>query len=232
MKDVIILNKEIINSAIDKINNAVVSTLGPKGSNTIISSTYPIVTKDGVTIVKNIGSKNAVENAIMQLIGESSIAVSNRVGDGTTSAAAIACSTIKYFLEKDMWPINGQVRYDVEAKINDIEKALRKKAIKNDKVYRYVANVSSNNDKEISELSLSAFKKAGQFGMTYVDFSETTESYIVQSDGYRLSKGLSHIGFVQETRSFSALFDDPIVIVGTKPIDNIDEISTIFDEAL
>lgn len=230
MKNVHLLTKENILSAIDKINNTVVASLGPYGSNTIISNIYPTVTKDGITITKSIGSTNPVENTIIQLIGESSLAVSNMVGDGTTSASAIACSTIKYYIDNDKWPLPGKDRNNIEHIIADIEKMVLENDVirPNSSIYRNIAYISSNSDDEITNISLEAFRKAGKNGLTYVDYSENDKSYVSETNGFRLSKGLLHAGFIHDLKNFVSIIDEPVVIVGTKPIDSIDSILPIF----
>ena len=227
MKGIQNLETSHILNAITDIENTVCSTLGPGGTCVIINrGGHPLITKDGVSIAKDIASNNPITDAIFKMIAEAAGSVSSKVGDGTTSATVIACAFIRnYLMSKEMkWPMPYNTRMQFETmiskEIDGIESQKFKKTKPEDLMK--VALVSSNNDEDIAKLSYDAVTAVGPDGVVFVDYSKDDDSRVLVYEGYRLKKSIVDPRFAMNTAGLILI--NPIVLVGTKIIDNINQI--------
>jgi chaperonin GroEL len=231
-KRVHIIKPEEIKDAVDGLYKTVGSTLGPGGNCVIIShGNRTQITKDGVSIAREIGDAEPVRNTIFRMIVEAAGSVSNKVGDGTTSATLIACRTVEKYLDKYDWPITYKKRKEIEKHVQLVIDHIKEniKWDAKDKDLKLVANISSNGDDEITNLSLEAIEKVGKDGVVLVDYSADNKSRVKTYDGYRLKRGMLDPRFSTIPNTYSALFENPIVVVGTKPVDDIQQLAAVLD---
>ena len=230
-KELIILKKENIKAAVDDIENSINTTLGPGGKTIIINKFgMPTVTKDGISIAKEIQSGDPVKNTLLRIICDASAQVSKKVGDGTTSACVISTSAISKLLD-DNWPITKEFRDKIVNIINKICAKITEQSIscndnteKSQELLKMIANVSSNGDLEISKASLKALATAGVNGTVILDYAQSEETFVKDVIGYQYNRGIANERFSNIPGSIGFNVINPLIVVGTKPISFIEEL--------
>lgn len=236
MKDIIKIEPKQLLEAVDKMENSVVTTLGPFGKTTVINGNYPIVTKDGITIVQHLESPNPIDNMVFRIVGEAAKAVSTYVGDGTTTATGIACSIIRYCIISKFWPLSYENKTILREYAKEIITEINKKATtvtfenQYDKL-QSVAIISTNGDRELATIALEAVEYTGIDGTVLLGYNRAMDSIIDKIAGYRLNKGIASPAFAQDKVSYQVTQEKPIVIVGTKAIDSMEDILPILQDA-
>lgn len=208
--------KDKIIHAVDTITEPIASTLSPKGSNVICEDDKgnQFYTSDGVTIAKTISVKDEVENAIIEIIKGGSLKTNTEVGDGTSSTIKVSSILIKEGLRLIE---NGHNRMDVRDELikfaTDINKELKKRVVKinGDKDIKLIANISSNNDKEIAKNIVKIVKVVGLDGQVMIEKGYSSKTKITEDTGFILSSGI----FAEELvdKQFrSNMLDVPVLI--------------------
>ena len=220
---------------VDKLAEAVKVTLGPKGRNVIISKSFgaPQVTKDGVTVAKEIELEDALENMGAQMVKEVASRTNDQAGDGTTTATVLAQAIVKEGLKNvaagaNPMDLKRGIDKAVEALVADLEKQTQKVGNDSDKI-KQVAAISSNNDGTIGDLIAKAFGKVGKEGVITVEEAKGTDTYVDVVEGMQFDRGYLSPYFVTDTDKMIADLENPYILLFDKKISNLQEILPILE---
>ena len=219
---------------IDKLADAVAITMGPTGRNVIIDKSFggPTVTKDGVTVAKEIELDDRFENMGAKLVVEVAQKTSDLAGDGTTTATVLARAIFKEGLRNIVAGSNPTaVRRGIEKAVAAAEMQIRKMAKKVSKKEE-VANVgaiSANNDMVIGELLAEALEKVGQDGVITVEEGKTAETTVEYVDGMQFDKGYISPYFITNPTSMECEFDNASVLIFEKKISNVRDLIPVLE---
>jgi len=220
---------------VDKLAEAVKVTLGPKGRNVIISKAFgaPQVTKDGVSVAKEIELEDALENMGAQMVKEVASKTNDQAGDGTTTATVLAQAIVKEGLKNvaagaNPMDLKRGIDKAVEALVADLEKQAKKVGNDSDKI-KQVASISSNNDETIGDLIATAFTKVGKEGVITVEEAKGTDTYVDVVEGMQFDRGYLSPYFVTDTDKMIADLDNPYILLFDKKISNLQEILPILE---
>src|SRR6056297_2681072 len=220
---------------VDALANAVKVTLGPKGRNVIISKSFgaPQVTKDGVSVAKEIELEDALEDMGAQMVKEVASRTNDQAGDGTTTATVLAQAIVKEGLKNvaagaNPMDLKRGIDKAVEALVADLEKQTKKIGNDSDKI-KQVASISSNNDQTIGDLIAQAFGKVGKEGVITVEEAKGTDTYVDVVEGMQFDRGYLSPYFVTDTDKMIADLENPYILLFDKKISNLQEILPILE---
>jgi chaperonin GroEL len=220
---------------VDALANAVKVTLGPKGRNVIISKSFgaPQVTKDGVTVAKEIELENELENMGAQMVKEVASKTNDLAGDGTTTATVLAQAIVKEGLKNvaagaNPMDLKRGIDKAVEAITKDLEKQAKKVGSSSEMI-KQVASISANNDDTIGELIAKAFGKVGKEGVITVEEAKGMETYVDVVEGMQFDRGYLSPYFVTDADKMIADLDNPYILLFDKKISNLQEILPILE---
>jgi chaperonin GroEL len=220
---------------VDALANAVKVTLGPKGRNVIISKSFgaPQVTKDGVTVAKEIELNDALENMGAQMVKEVASKTNDLAGDGTTTATVLAQSIVKEGLRNvaagaNPMDLKRGIDKAVEAIVKDLAKQ-SKKVGNSSEMIKQVASISANNDDTIGDLVALAFKKVGKEGVITVEEAKGMDTYVDVVEGMQFDRGYLSPYFVTDADKMIADLDNPYILLFDKKISNLQEILPILE---
>ena len=221
--------REAIRRGVSKLARAVKVTLGPKGRNVIIQKSFgsPTVTKDGVTVAKEIDLEDVYENMGARMVREVASKTSDVAGDGTTTATVMAEAIFNEGLKSVVAGVNPiQMKSGIERAVADITEKLQKMSIKiRDKSeMANVASIAANNDREIGELLAEAMEKVGKDGVVTVDEGKSLHTELEFVEGMQFDRGYLSPYFVTDSTSMEAVLEDPYILVFEKKITNIKEL--------
>jgi chaperonin GroEL len=228
--------QEKLKRGIDKLANAVKVTLGPKGRNVVIEKKFgaPQVTKDGVTVAKEIELEDALENMGAQIIKEVASKTANAAGDGTTTATVLAQALINAGLKS---VTSGANPMDLKRGIDKAVRAavanLKEQATQVGDDYnkiKQVATISANNDEEIGELIADAMKRVSKDGVITIEEAKGTETYVKEVSGMQFDRGYLSPYFVTDTEHMVAEYDNPFILIHDKKISNVKDILPILEK--
>ncbi len=220
---------------VDALANAVKVTLGPKGRNVIISKSFgaPQVTKDGVTVAKEIELEDALENMGAQMVKEVASKTNDLAGDGTTTATILAQSIVKEGLKNVAAGANPMdLKRGIDKAVKAITKDLEKQAKKvgnSSEMIKQVAAISANNDDTIGELIATAFGKVGKEGVITVEEAKGMETYVDVVEGMQFDRGYLSPYFVTDADKMIADLENPYILLFDKKISNLQEILPILE---
>ncbi|MFV9552506.1 chaperonin GroEL [Algibacter sp. PT7-4] len=220
---------------VDALANAVKVTLGPKGRNVIISKSFgaPSVTKDGVSVAKEIELENEHENMGAQMVKEVASKTNDLAGDGTTTATVLAQAIVKEGLKNvasgaNPMDLKRGIDKAVEAITADLEKQAKKVGNSSEKIQQ-VAAISANNDNTIGELIAQAFSKVGKEGVITVEEAKGMETYVDVVEGMQFDRGYLSPYFVTDSDKMIADLENPYILLFDKKISNLQEILPILE---
>jgi chaperonin GroEL len=220
---------------VDALANAVKVTLGPKGRNVIISKSFgaPQVTKDGVSVAKEIELDDAHENMGAQMVKEVASKTNDLAGDGTTTATVLAQAIVKEGLKNvasgaNPMDLKRGIDKAVEAITADLEKQAQKVGNSSEKI-KQVAAISANNDDTIGELIAQAFGKVGKEGVITVEEAKGMETYVDVVEGMQFDRGYLSPYFVTDADKMIADLENPYILLFDKKISNLQEILPILE---
>ena len=220
---------------VDALANAVKVTLGPKGRNVIISKSFgsPTVTKDGVSVAKEVELEDELENMGAQMVKEVASKTNDLAGDGTTTATVLAQSIVKEGIKNvaaGANPIDLKRGIDkaVQAIIIDLEKQAQKVGNSSEKI-KQVAAISANNDNTIGDLIATAFEKVGKEGVITVEEAKGMETYVDVVEGMQFDRGYLSPYFVTDADKMIADLENPYILLFDKKISNLNEILPILE---
>lgn len=229
--------QEKIKRGIDKLANAVKVTLGPKGRNVVIEKKFgaPQVTKDGVTVAKEIELEDALENMGAQIIKEVANKTANAAGDGTTTATVLAQALVNAGLKS---VTSGANPMDLKRGIDKAVKAtvasIKEQALQVGDDYnkiKQVATVSANNDEEIGELIADAMKRVSKDGVITIEEAKGTETFVKEVSGMQFDRGYLSPYFVTDTENMVAEYDNPLILITDKKISNVKDILPLLEKS-
>ena len=220
---------------VDALANAVKVTLGPKGRNVIISKSFgaPHVTKDGVSVAKEIELENPLENMGAQMVKEVASKTNDLAGDGTTTATVLAQSIVKEGLKNvaagaNPMDLKRGIDKAVAAITADLEKQSQQVGNSSEKI-KQVAAISANNDNTSGELIAQAFTKVGKEGVITVEEAKGMETYVDVVEGMQFDRGYLSPYFVTDPDKMIADLENPYILLFDKKISNLQEILPILE---
>ena len=226
--------REAIRRGISKLARAVKVTLGPKGRNVILQKSFgsPTVTKDGVTVAKEIDLEDVYENMGAQMVREVASKTSDVAGDGTTTATVMAEAIFNEGLKAVVAGVNPvQMKQGIERAVEDVVGKLESMSIKiktTDEMAS-VASIAANNDTEIGELLANAMSKVGKDGVITVDEGKSLSTDVEWVEGMQFDRGYLSPYFVTDPNSMEAVLEDAYVLVIEKKITNIKDLVPLLE---
>jgi chaperonin GroEL len=226
--------KKLFNG-VEKLSNAVKITLGPKGRNVLLDKKFgaPTVTKDGVSVAKEIELEDPFENMGAQLLKEVATKTNDVAGDGTTTATVLAYSIIKEGVKSVAAGINPMgIKRGVDKAVvlsaDEIKKA--SKSIKDKAEIAQVASISANNDMEIGEQIAEAMERVGKDGVITVEESKTIDSNIEFVEGMQFDRGYLSPYFATNRDNMTAVLTDPYILIYDKKISNMKDLLPVLEK--
>ncbi|MBT8244034.1 MAG: chaperonin GroEL [Winogradskyella sp.] len=220
---------------VDALANAVKVTLGPKGRNVIIGKSFgaPQVTKDGVSVAKEIELEDELENMGAQMVKEVASKTNDLAGDGTTTATVLAQAIVKEGLKNvaagaNPMDLKRGIDKAVKSIVKDLEKQAEKVGNSSEKIEQ-VASISANNDNTIGELIAKAFGKVGKEGVITVEEAKGTDTYVDVVEGMQFDRGYLSPYFVTDSDKMIADLENPYILLFDKKISNLQEILPILE---
>jgi chaperonin GroEL len=237
----IIFNLEARNAlkkGVDKLSNAVKVTLGPKGRNVIIDKKFgaPIITKDGVTVAKEIELEDAIENMGAQMLKEVASKTADLAGDGTTTATVLAQAIITSGLKNvtagaNPMDLKRGIDKAVEKVIEDLKKQSKEVGDSIEKIEQ-VATISANNDHSIGKLIAEAMSKVKKEGVITIEEAKGTETEVKVVEGMQFDRGYISPYFVTDTEKMETVFEDPYVLIHDKKISTMKDFLPILEKVV
>ena len=229
--------REAIRRGVSKLARTVKVTLGPKGRNVILQKSFgsPTVTKDGVTVAKEIELEDVYENMGARMVREVASKTSDVAGDGTTTATVMAEAIFNEGLKAVVAGVNPiQMKSGIERAVSDITDRLHKMAtkVKDEAAMANVATIASNNDREIGELLASAMSKVGKDGVITVDEGKSLQTEQEWVEGMQFDRGYLSPYFVTDSASMEAVLEDCYVLVFEKKISNIKDMVPVLEKVV
>ena len=228
--------RQAILRGVQKLSKAVVATLGPKGRNVVIDKKYgsPTITKDGVTVAKEIELEDPYENMGAQMVREVASKTSDTAGDGTTTATVLAEAIYREglkFVTSGANPIGIQrgINKAVEAAVGQLDKITKK--VKDKDEIRQVAAVSANWDFEIADKIAEAMDKVGKDGTITVEEAKSIETTLEVVEGMQFDKGYLSPYFVTNAETMEAKQEDPYILIYEKKISNLKDMLPLLEKA-
>ncbi len=227
--------REKLKKGVDALANAVKVTLGPKGRNVVIGKKFgaPHVTKDGVSVAKEIELKDPIENMGAQMVKEVASKTADIAGDGTTTATVLAQAIITAGLKNVASGANPMdLKRGIDKAVAEVVSNLRKSSKEvgsdNDKI-KQVATISANNDETIGALIAEAMKVVGNDGVITVEEAKGTETEVKTVEGMQFDRGYLSPYFVTNTEKMIAEMEHPLILIYDKKISNMKELLPILE---
>jgi chaperonin GroEL len=215
--------REKLLSGVEKLSDAVTSTLGPNGRNVIIQKTAdnPVSTKDGVTVAKAVELEDQIEAVGAQIVRQASIKTADQAGDGTTTSTLLAYTIAK----EAMGALNNdsnavEIKRGLDKGVKEVITFLKsqREEILAEEQLRQVATISANNDPEVGELIATAMDKVGVDGVVAIEESRTGETYLETVEGMQFNRGYKSPYFVTDNNTMSAVLTKPLILITDKKI--------------
>ena len=226
--------RDKLKKGVDKLANAVKVTLGPKGRNVIIDKKFgaPMVTKDGVSVAKEIELKEAIENMGAQLVKEVASKTADDAGDGTTTATVLAQSIFSHGIKNVAAGANPMdLKRGIDKAVKVVIENLRSQSntISNSNEIAQVGTISANNDEEIGKMIADAMDKVGKDGVITVEEAKGTETEVRTVEGMQFDRGYLSPYFVTNTDKMEAELESPYILIYDKKISNMKELLPVLE---
>jgi chaperonin GroEL len=227
--------RDKIKRGVDKLADAVKVTLGPKGRNVILDKKFgaPTVTKDGVSVAKEIELKDAIENMGAQLVKEVASKTADAAGDGTTTATVLAQAIFGHGIKNVAAGANPMdLKRGIDKAVIAVVENLQKqsKNIKGSQEITQVATISSNNDEAIGKMIATAMEKVGKDGVITVEEAKGTETEVKTVEGMQFDRGYLSPYFVTNTEKMEADLDGAYILIYDKKISSMKELLPILEQ--
>ena len=220
---------------VDALANAVKVTLGPKGRNVIIGKSFggPNVTKDGVTVAKEIELKDPLENMGAQMVKEVASKTNDLAGDGTTTATVLAQAIVKEGLKNvaagaNPMDLKRGIDKAVEAIVGDLAKQAKVVGSDSEKI-KQIASISANNDEVVGDLIAKAFAKVGKEGVITVEEAKGTDTYVDVVEGMQFDRGYLSPYFVTNPEKMEAELENPYILLYDKKVSSLKELLPVLE---
>src|ERR671939_697580 len=220
---------------VDQLAEAVKVTLGPKGRNVVIDKKFgaPTVTKDGVTVAKEIELSDPLENMGAQMVKEVATKTSDNAGDGTTTATVLAQAIFREGLKNVTAGVNPMaIKRGIDKAVTAIVEELKKMSIPTagKKEIAQVGSISANNDKEIGDLIAEAMEKVGKDGVITVEEAKGLETNLETVDGMQFDRGYLSPYFVTDPEKMEAVLEDALILIHDKKISSMKDLLPILEK--
>jgi chaperonin GroEL len=220
---------------VDQLAEAVKVTLGPKGRNVVIDKKFgaPTVTKDGVTVAKEIELSDPLENMGAQMVKEVATKTSELAGDGTTTATVLAQAIFREGLKNVTAGVNPMaLKRGIDAAVAAVVEELKKMSVpvKGKKEIAQVGSISANNDKEIGDLIAQAMEKVGKDGVITVEEAKGLETTLETVEGMQFDRGYLSPYFVTDPEKMEAVLEDPLILIHDKKISSMKDLLPILEK--
>jgi|TARA_B100001105_G_scaffold196698_1_gene160535 chaperonin GroEL len=224
-------------AGVDKLANAVRVTLGPKGRNVVIEKKFgaPTVTKDGVTVAKEVELENRLENVGAQMVKEVASKTSDVAGDGTTTATVLAQALISEGLKNVAAGANPMsIKRGIDTAAIAVVDSLKtqSKDLPDAEQIANVGSISANNDREIGEKIAEAMEKVGKDGVITVEESKTAETFLETVEGMQFDRGYLSPYFVTNSDNMEAELEDPYILIYDKKISNMKDLLPLLEKVV
>ncbi|HTL80752.1 MAG TPA: chaperonin GroEL, partial [Bacteroidia bacterium] len=230
--------RDALKRGVDALSNAVKVTLGPKGRNVVIDKKFgaPTITKDGVTVAKEIELKDAIENMGAQMVKEVASKTADVAGDGTTTATVLAQAIVTAGLKNvaagaNPMDLKRGIEKAVHAVVDSLKKMSKKVGDDNEKIEQ-VATISANNDSAIGKLIAEAMAKVKKEGVITVEEAKGTETTVEVVEGMQFDRGYISAYFVTDVDKMEAVLENPLVLIYDKKISNMKELLPVLEKAV
>ena len=227
--------REGLKKGVDALANAVKVTLGPKGRNVIIGKSFggPQVTKDGVTVAKEIELEDALENMGAQMVKEVASKTNDLAGDGTTTATILAQSIVNEGLKNvtagaNPMDLKRGVDKAVNAIVDELNKSAKTVGNSSEKIQQ-IASISANNDSAIGELITQAFEKVGKEGVITVEEAKGTDTYVDVVEGMQFDRGYLSPYFVTNSEKMESDLESPYILLYDKKISAMKDLLPVLE---
>ncbi|GGZ98380.1 chaperonin GroEL [Ignatzschineria ureiclastica] len=222
-------------AGVNILANAVKVTLGPKGRNVVLDKSFgaPVVTKDGVSVAREIELEDKFENMGAQMVREVSSKTADTAGDGTTTATVLAQAIVREGMKSVAAGMNPMdIKRGIDKAVAAAVEELRNisKPCADDKSIAQVGTISANSDKEIGEIIAEAMKKVGKEGVITVEEGSGLENSLETVEGMQFDRGYLSPYFINNQESMAAELEDPFILLCDKKIGNIREMITVLEE--
>jgi len=222
-------------TGVDKLANAVKVTLGPKGRNVVLDKKFgaPTITKDGVTVAKEIELPDPFENMGAQMVKEVASKTSDVAGDGTTTATVLAQAIFREGMKNvtagaNPMALKRGIDKAVDAVVEEIKKI--SKPTKGKKEIAQVAAISANNDKTIGDLIAEAMEKVGKDGVITVEEAKGVETQLEVVEGMQFDRGYISPYFVTDPERMEAVIESPLILIHEKKISNMKDLLPVLEQ--
>jgi chaperonin GroEL len=226
--------RDRLKKGVDTLADAVKVTLGPKGRNVILDKKFgaPAITKDGVTVAKDIELKDAIENMGAQLVKEVASKTADTAGDGTTTATVLAQAIFTAGIKNVAAGANPMdLKRGIDKAVTAVVAHLKSqsKTISSSNEIAQVATISANNDQEIGQMIANAMDKVGKDGVITVEEARGTETEVKTVEGMQFDRGYLSPYFVTNTEKMEAELDRPYILITEKKISSMKELMPVLE---
>ena len=228
--------REKLKKGVDKLANAVKVTLGPKGRNVVLDKKFgsPTITKDGVTVAKEVDLEDHVENMGAQMVKEVASKTSETAGDGTTTATVLAQAIFREGLKNVTAGANPMsLKRGIDKAVKLVVKELQEnisKPVEGKQQIAQVGRVSANNDATIGDLIADAMEKVGKDGVITVEEAKSTDTTLEVVEGMQFDRGYLSPYFVTDADSMEAVLEDPMILIHDKKISSMKDLLPILEK--
>ncbi len=229
--------RDALKKGVDKLANAVKVTLGPRGRNVVIEKSFgaPTITKDGVTVAKEIELSDKMENLGAQMVKEVASKTSDNAGDGTTTATVLAQAIVNAGLKNvtagaNPMDLKRGIDKAVEAVVAELKKISRDISSPNE--IAQVGTISANNDETIGKLIADAMDKVGKDGVITVEEAKGTETYLETVEGMQFDRGYLSPYFVTNSDTMVAEMEDPYILIHDKKISSMKDLLPVLEKVI
>ena len=230
--------REGLKKGVDALANAVKVTLGPKGRNVIIDKKFgaPQITKDGVTVAKEIELQEPIENMGAQMVKEVASKTNDQAGDGTTTATVLAQAIFNTGLKNVTAGANPMdLKRGIDKAVAKVVENLKAQSVEiNDshEKIEQVATISANNDPEVGKVIAEAMQKVKKEGVITIEEAKGTDTYVKVVEGMQFDRGYISPYFVTDTEKMEAVYDTPYILIYDKKISNMKEFLPILEKVV
>ena len=228
--------REQLRKGVDALANAVKVTLGPKGRNVVIDKKFgaPHITKDGVTVAKEIELENGIENMGAQMVKEVASKTNDQAGDGTTTATVLAQAIVNTGLKNvtagaNPMDLKRGIDKAVAAIVEDIKSQAQEVGGDIEKI-RQVATVSANNDSQIGDIIAEAMEKVSKDGVITIEEAKGIETSVKVVEGMQFDRGYISPYFVTDTDKMECTYDSPLILIYDKKISTLQTLLPILEQ--
>lgn len=229
--------RDLLKKGVDQLADTVKITLGPKGRNVVIEKKFgaPLISKDGVTVAKEIELSDQFENLGAQMVKEVASKTGDDAGDGTTTATLLAQSIVSVGLKNVAAGANPMdLKRGIDKAVSEVVKSLasQSKTVGDDYAkIESVAKISANNDSTIGELIAEAMKKVHKEGVITIEESKGTDTYVDVVEGMQFDRGYLSAYFVTDTEKMAAELENPYILIHDKKISTMKDLLPVLEQA-